>query len=419
MTWPRELKTMARDAIAVAAIAVLTVQALRRWCGDRYLVDSGSMQPVLYGDPNAGDVVFVDKLASAEARRRHDLVVVEHPDKPGQQLVKRIAARGDDIDACCINIDINGDIWLGPDAQHLHRETKDPLLARSMRVRWASFQPGVDSKLLDLRAGVVEGGVLRLPPVSASALDTRVIFSEKSRSQRRLDPARVVPTGFVGNGKPVDATYIDAMGARSAVGEDVGVTDCGMELEVLDPTELLCSIDSIAEALTFHWHPADGRLELWRNGETVDGKQLPPTPNGAHRIEYGLLDNRAFFVVDGRADAMFVFERRSEWLPGVEPGPGRGPRCFVYIGVVGDRPLCITSLHVFHDTFAYRERVAGLPGEPKPWPRTVEPGKWFLLGDSPFDSRDSRHFGPVTTSKFLGLPRLVLGPWPRCRWLCP
>ena len=418
MDWPREYRTLARDAIAVAAIAVLTVQALRRWCGDRYLVDSGSMQPVLYGDPNAGDVVFVDKLASAEARRRHDLVVVEHPDKPGQQLVKRIAARGDDKDACWIDI-LKGDSWLGPARDQLHRETKDPLLARSMRVRWASFQPGRESKLLDVRAAVAEGGTLRLPPVSSSAVDTRVIFSEKTRSQRRLDPSRIVPTGFVGNDKPVDATYIDAKGVRGAVGEDWGVTDCGMELEVLDPTELLCSIDSNAEVLTFHWQPALGCLELWRNGVTVDGTKLPPTPHGAHGIEYGLLDDRAFFVVDGRADAMFVVARRSDWLPGVEPGSSRGPRSFVHIGVVGDRPLCITSLHVFHDTFAFRERVVGLPDEPKPWPRFVEPGKWFLLGDSPFDSRDSRHFGSVETSKFLGLPRLVLGPWPRCRWLCP
>jgi hypothetical protein len=418
MALHRELRTLARDAIAVAVIAVLTVQALRQWCGDRYLVDSGSMQPVLHGDPNAGDVVFVDKLASAEARRRHDLVVVEHPDKPGQQLVKRIAARGDDADACCIDI-IKGDIWLGPDAHRLRREAKDPLLARSMRVRWASFHRGKESKLLDLRAAVVEDGVLRLPAVSSSAVDTRVIFSEKVRSQRRLDPSRVVPTGFIGNEKPVDATYIDAMGARGAVGEDVGVTDCGMELEVLDPTELLCSIDANAEVLTFHWQPAVGCLELWRNGETVDATKLPATRQGAHRIEYGLLDDRAFFVVDGRADAMFVVARRPDWLPGIEPGSSWGPRCFVHIGAVGDRPLCITALHVFHDTFAWRERVAGLPGEPSAWPRTVEHGKWFLLGDSPFDSRDSRHFGAVPTSKFLGLPRLVLGPWPRCRRLCP
>ncbi|HEX6811493.1 MAG TPA: S26 family signal peptidase [Planctomycetota bacterium] len=409
MTWPRELKTVARDALAVAAIAVLTVQALRRWCGDRYLVDSGSMQPVLYGDPKVGDVVFVDKLASAASRRRHDLVVVEHPDKPGQQLVKRIAACGDDKDACWIDIK-KGDIWLGPSAQLLERESKDPLAARSMRVRWASWPAGKDSRLLDLRAAVVEAGVLRLPPVAASAIDARVIFGEKARGKRRLDPHRAVPGGFLGNDKPVDATYIDALGERGVVGEDVGVTDCGMDLELLDPSvELLCSIDTNAEVLTFHWQPATGRLELWRNGETVDSAQLPPAPGGAHRIEYGLLDDRAFFVVDGRADAMHVVGRRLDWLPGLEPRT----RCYVYLGAIGNRPLGIESLHVFHDTFAWHgDSLAG-------WPRSVEPGKWFLLGDSPFDSRDSRHFGAVSSASFLGRPRLVLGPWPRCRWLCP
>ena len=56
-----------RDALIVAAVAVLTVQGLRRWYGDRYLVPSDSMQPVLYGDPIDGDVVFVYKLADASS----------------------------------------------------------------------------------------------------------------------------------------------------------------------------------------------------------------------------------------------------------------------------------------------------------------------------------------------------------------
>ena len=35
------------DALVVALVAVLTVQGLRRWYGDRYLVPSDSMRPVL------------------------------------------------------------------------------------------------------------------------------------------------------------------------------------------------------------------------------------------------------------------------------------------------------------------------------------------------------------------------------------
>ncbi len=408
---------MVRDAIAVAAIAVLTVQALRRWCGDRYIVPSNSMQPVLYGDPRYGDIVFVDKLASAAARRRHDLVVVQHPDpeKPSQQLVKRIAAVGDDQMACCIDIR-GGDIWLGPDQQHMQRETKDPLEARSMRVPWASW-PSNQEALLDVRAAVRDGVVLRIPALDFAAAEARGLFTSKARSERRLDPAlRVVPTGFLGTAKPVDATYVDATGTRGLVGEDVGMADCGMDLELLDPVAgLLCSIDSSAEVLTFHWQPATGRIELWRNGETVKSADLPPSALGVHRIEFGLLDDRAFFVVDGDRDGMFVVARRSEWQP--EREPRKVPHCYVHLGVVGDQPLRLASLRVFHDVFARREPIVGMPGLPNDWPKVVKAGTWFLLGDSPFDSRDSRQFGPVPSSSFLGVPRLVLGPWPRCRWL--
>jgi type IV secretory pathway protease TraF len=49
----------------------------------------------------------------------------------------------------------------------------------------------------------------------------------------------------------------------------------------------------------------------------------------------------------------------------------------------------------------------------------VPTGRWFLLGDSSFDSHDSRQFGAVDTRLFLGTPCCVLGPWPRTRWVRP
>jgi hypothetical protein len=124
------------DALAVAAVAVLTFQCLRIGYGDRYLVPSGSMQPVLHGDPNDGDVVFVDKTARAESLRRHDLVVVQHPENLGQPLVKRIAACGDDPSSRWVDIR-QGDVWLGDSPQRLLREQKDPLASRTQRVPWA------------------------------------------------------------------------------------------------------------------------------------------------------------------------------------------------------------------------------------------------------------------------------------------
>jgi hypothetical protein len=420
-----------RDALLVAGLAVLTVQALRRFVGDRYLVPSGSMEPLLHGHPQHGDIVFVDKTASSSAQRRHDLVVVAHPTEPGQQMVKRLAACGDDDDACWIKL-AEGDVWLGPDAQHLQREQKDPLLARGQRVPWAAV-PGTAASdgAIDLGAAVAIGGgaangAWRLPASESSLADRRQQQRPAERFARRRAGERVLPPGCIGTARAVDAGWVDVTGARSQVGSDVLVTDVGLELDVRALRgELLATIETRAEALTFHWQPASGRLVLWCDGVDHSTATLPPSPAPV-RVEFGLLDHRVFFVVDGDPQRSCVVEQPERRAGGGEPetGPLRGPRTLAYVAVVtGERDsaaagLEFTALRVFHDVFAWADKIVGMPGQPN-WPRFVPPGHWFLLGDSAFDSRDSRQFGPVPASSFLGVPRAVLGPWARRRWVRP
>lgn len=430
MARDRALAAIVRDALVVAAIAVLVVQALRRWGGDRYVVPSNSMQPVLHGDDRHGDVVFVDKWSNAAARRRHDLVVVQHPEKPGQQLVKRIAARGDDVTAGCW-IDIReGDVWLGESRQVLTREQKDPLAARGQQVSWAVL-PGaaagssagdpVGGSRIDMgatgRGSPDDSGTWTLPPMADSAIDARSVFGADARADRRRK-SHVVPTGAIGTTRCVDASYIDATGARGGSGHDVGVNDCGMTLDLRSVAELLCTIDARGEAMTFHTSLATGRVELWRNGEVVAATTWAWRPQPRHRIEFGRLDDRFYFVVDDRRDALFLVPRDANWPVEADPVPG-GPRTWLHVGVVGREPVRIAAVRVFRDLYAFRERIAGFPGDPGQWPRFVAPGTWFLLGDNPFDSRDSRNFDTVPSTEFIGRPLFVLGPWPRCRWLHP
>ncbi|MBX3462568.1 MAG: hypothetical protein KF830_05325 [Planctomycetes bacterium] len=420
MTGHRRFAPVLRDALCVAAVAVLTVQALRRHAGDRYRVPSGSMQPVLHGDPVHGDVVFVDKLAAARRRQRHDLVVVRHPEQPGQQMVKRLAARGDDVDACCIDIR-GGDLWLGPDAQRLQRERKDPLAARALRVRWAAW-PAEAAALaggLDLSATVAAGSALVLPPLRDGAGTVRGLFAAPVRQERRNALAGgVLPQGFAGTARAVDATFVDANGVRSRTGEDVGVADCGLELDLLQPVdEFLGTIDARDQALTVCWRAASGTVELWSDGELVAGAQLPHRPTGRQRIEFGLLDDQVFFLVDGRRDALAVWPRQADWPSSRRGDAPSEPRTHVHVACTGAWELRLGRLVVFRDVFYWRERIAGFPGDRGQWPRCLPAGTWFLLGDNTFDSRDSRHFDAVPMSSFLGVPWFVLGPWPRLRWL--
>lgn len=408
----RKAAPILRDATFVSLLAVLTVQSLRQWVGDRYLVPSGSMEPVLHGDPVHGDMVLVDKTADAAERRRHDLVVVVHPEDPGQQMVKRLVARGDVAAESWINIE-QGDLWFGEDPERLQREEKDPLQSRAMRARWAVADAAagdVADPRLDLAAGSVGPHV---PPLASTVEEARSLLANRRGGRR----GRALPPGCIGTARPVDASFLDAAGVRGPVGADVNVTDCGIELDLdaLDG-DLLGNVDSRAGALTFHWQPAAGRVVLWRDGvEVAAGAVRAGAPAG--RVEFGLLDGRAFFWIEGEA-AAWVVPLDPRWTT---PPPGQAPapvRTLVHVGCVGrGAGLRWRRLCVFRDVFAWRDPIVRLPGQPSSWPRYVPPGQWFLLGDSAFDSRDSRQFGPVPAATFLGLPRVVLGPWPRTRWV--
>ena len=165
--------TLGRDAVVIAVIGLIVFQALRKFVGDYYCVPSSSMEPFLHGHEQNGDVVYVDAWSKAADCRRGDVVVVRHPDDPNGQLVKRIAARGDDEETCWIEIR-NGDVWLGESPQLLLREVKEPHAARNMRAAWASWPGNVESVLpLKLSAGDDSSGKLVVPPLSFDAAGVR------------------------------------------------------------------------------------------------------------------------------------------------------------------------------------------------------------------------------------------------------
>jgi signal peptidase I len=407
---------MVLDAVVVAALAVITMQGLRRWCGDRYLVPSGSMEPVLHGDPVHGDIVFVDKLARASAQKRGDIVVVQDPHDPGKQLVKRIAACGDDREEKFLHIGTDGDIWLGPDPDRMHRVQKEPIAARGQRVPWASAPGTAASRgLLEVGAPDDGPGPWSLPAACDSLDVARRLLGAEARAARWHGEV-LVPPGFAGTKKPVDASFVDATGARGVVGNDVPVPDVGLDVEITAvPEHVLAVIDAERETLAFDWQPRTGRVLLWRDGEDVATAKIAPVAPPL-RLEFGLLDDRAFLCASRERAGLVIVPRKNEW-----PHAGFGLRTVAYVGGVdadANASFAFRSLRAFHDVHIVRSTgIVGVTGPLRPM--EVPTGRWFLLGDSSFDSHDSRQFGAVDTRLFLGTPCCVLGPWPRTRWVRP
>lgn len=415
------MKRMARDAIVVAVAAGVTFQVLRQQVGDRYVVPSDSMQPTLYGAAVGGDVVFVDKLASAAALRRYDLAVFRAAGEQSE-LVKRVVAFGDDPSACRLELR-DGDLWLGPDAQRLQRATKEPLDCRDLRVPWLAW-PGPQP--VDGWLGPAPASGQLLVPAFERAADARAACRDDARRAlaaaigERGDPSG---GGWLLTLRAVDAGYLDAHGGRGTEGASILVDDVGADvlLACAGVDAVLCGLDLRPDSWLFHWRPATGEVELWRNGVTVATRTLPASgaATGAdaafRRLEYGFLDGRFFFAVDGDEERLWIEPRRPEWLA-ADPGPSAWtlPKNRLYLGVVAAGPAPLARLQVFHDVHWYRPQVeVGVdPARFSPV-KEVPPGHVYLLGDNAADSRDSRMFGPVPLTGFVGRPRFVLGPWPR------
>lgn len=80
----------ARAAVAAAGIAAVAMAALRRADAFRLAVEGGSMAPAL----EPGDWLVV--LGAARVGLG-SIVVAEHPDRPGFELVKRVAGLPGDV----------------------------------------------------------------------------------------------------------------------------------------------------------------------------------------------------------------------------------------------------------------------------------------------------------------------------------
>src|SRR5262249_61460027 len=109
-------------------------------------------------------------------------------------------------------------------------------------------------------------------------------------------------------------SYLDACGNRGR-GGDVTVTDVGIDFECASAgvADLFCGIDLRPDAWMFHWQTGSGTVALWRNGEVVAEQALGAATAPVQRVEFGFLDGRFFFALDGSAARSWCLLRRPAW----------------------------------------------------------------------------------------------------------
>ncbi len=138
---------------AAGAVAVLaaTGVAFVRFRPSRVAIEGASMMPTLL----PGDWVLV---VSPNRYRRGEVVVVEHPGRPGYEMVKRLTGGpGDTVGDRVLGSDewwVEGDhAPSSTDSRHFGPVTGDELMARVMLVYWPVHRRRVLGPLVRTRPG--------------------------------------------------------------------------------------------------------------------------------------------------------------------------------------------------------------------------------------------------------------------------
>lgn len=110
------------------------------------------------------------------------------------------------------------------------------------------------------------------------------------------------------------------------------------------------------------------------------------------------------FKVEVRGPSMAPTLVPGDWALAVAPGRLR-------------RWDVIVVEHPSRPGFELVKRITGIADELAPDGRILETGEWWVEGDNPDLSTDSRHFGPVTSDGIRAKVRLIYWPPSRRRLL--
>jgi signal peptidase I len=383
-------------------LLLLAAALARMFLFESLVVASGSMEPLLHGDPARGDRLLVMhhgwRLAAPE---RFDLVVFEREDATTRAdervVVKRVAATGGE------SLRIAGGELFVRDAGGGDE--------RAVVKSYHEFR----DLLVPLWREPFDGGTLgRLSPLAGGGVELR------GRELHLLAGDGAVDCGIrlAGEAAEFDDGFLGAAGVRHAGTESVG--DVCFRFDV--------AVGSAATALQLEFEVAERRCELvatqvagvWRiDLDLLDraGGTTPLSAGGTaaavragamQRFECWHVDGRVGAAVDGRVALEQALERRRDVL--VPGSTISAPRLRVSNG-----DARLAGFEVLRDLHWTTPTDASFACGGEAY--EVPIGALFVLGDASSASTDSRHYGAVPVATLRGRPLAIWQPSGRLRRL--
>jgi signal peptidase I len=371
-------RTLTR-AIWTLAVALIVILFLKTFVADVKHVDSGSMEPTIFGMEDGGESVLV--LYDRSPPKRFDLVVILRQGET-TPIVKRVTGlAGETVQVS------NGDILV--DNHRLAASEPRPPPVVVFDDRWQSVEDA-------FHMGAQKGNPWTKRGVQWE-LDASAIGSGEQ-------------AGLMYLGANVDDDYL-APDHRLVRGS-MPVNDVIVECEALarEPGGHVRFMLS-EQGDTFHvaiqpGDRGDATLRLTRLGEHEEEMATGSAPfalNAWHRVRFANVDNALTLVLDG-VDVLHASYKENRFHPHDTAREGKSFPHRVYLGGDGGK-FGFRAIRVLRDLYYTQRGHFGVDA-----PAELGPGEYFVLGDNSADSRDSREWGPVHASEIVG--RAIWVIWP-------